>query len=79
MNNLDPTLSIATLLGGSTKAMDWTFGNIQRPPLNVHSVLVRMAGMLMTWSVLGGLEVSPGVPVTRRSALTATSQGEKFC
>ena len=35
-------------IGGSAKAGDQIFNDLQRPLLNVHSAALRLAGMLMT-------------------------------
>ena len=56
------------VIGGDAKT-----GNLQRPLLNVHSAVVRIAGMLMTKFSLGGLGVGLGVPVTLWSILITTS------
>ena len=55
------------------------FDNLQRPPLNVHPVVVRTMGMVLTQSSLGGPRVSLSVLVVPWSILTATtSQGERL-
>ena len=60
-------------IGKSTKAVDRVFGNIQRPLLSVHSVMVRITGIVMTWSVLGGLRVNLCVLLTMWFVLTVIS------
>ena len=78
MNNSIAALLISTPLGGiqirgSTKTGGRVLNNLQRPLRNVRSAVFRMARMLMTWSSLGGLGVSPGVLTVLYSVLTTTS------
>jgi len=62
-------------IGGSTKAGDRVYSNLQRSLLNVRLAIVRTEGMLMTSikSSRGDVVVSLGVPVTLQSVLTTTS------
>ena len=72
------TPPVSTLLRESRRNGDQVFSQLQRPLLNVQLAKVRMAGVLMTRSGLGGLGVSLGVLAALQSVLTATSQGERL-
>ena len=52
------------VMGGNMKAGHRAFSSLRRSLLNERSAVVRMVGILMNWSSLGGPEVSLGVLVT---------------